>query len=219
LFELNEAFAAQTLFWGRELSLPDEKLHVNGGADKTGFLGETWIFDAAGWHALSIAGPSPRHGFGMATYASRVILFGGVDQQGFCDDTWHFDGSAWTQLPISGPDARFLPAVTAYQDNLLLYGGHDVHDAIDDTWRFDGKDWTKLDVAGPDSAEGFLLGSGAVTFNSAAILFGGDRASFFDQTWRFDGASWKELSSVLRPAPRTSPAMATLGGASTSGVQ
>jgi acetyl-CoA C-acetyltransferase len=32
LFELNEAFAAQSVAVGRELAIPDEKLNVNGGA-------------------------------------------------------------------------------------------------------------------------------------------------------------------------------------------
>jgi acetyl-CoA C-acetyltransferase len=32
LFELNEAFAAQSVAVGRELAVPDEKLNVNGGA-------------------------------------------------------------------------------------------------------------------------------------------------------------------------------------------
>jgi acetyl-CoA C-acetyltransferase len=32
LFELNEAFAAQSLACARELKIPDEKLNVNGGA-------------------------------------------------------------------------------------------------------------------------------------------------------------------------------------------
>ncbi len=32
LFELNEAFAAQSLYCARELGVPDEKLNVNGGA-------------------------------------------------------------------------------------------------------------------------------------------------------------------------------------------
>ncbi|HEY7956091.1 MAG TPA: acetyl-CoA C-acyltransferase, partial [Polyangia bacterium] len=32
LFELNEAFAAQSLYCARELGIPEEKLNVNGGA-------------------------------------------------------------------------------------------------------------------------------------------------------------------------------------------
>ena len=32
LFELNEAFAAQSVAVGRELAVPDDKLNVNGGA-------------------------------------------------------------------------------------------------------------------------------------------------------------------------------------------
>ncbi|MBV8446052.1 MAG: acetyl-CoA C-acyltransferase, partial [Candidatus Dormibacteraeota bacterium] len=32
LFELNEAFAAQSVAVGRELAIPDDKLNVNGGA-------------------------------------------------------------------------------------------------------------------------------------------------------------------------------------------
>jgi acetyl-CoA acyltransferase len=32
LFEINEAFAAQAFYCGRELGVPDDKLNVNGGA-------------------------------------------------------------------------------------------------------------------------------------------------------------------------------------------
>jgi acetyl-CoA acetyltransferase len=32
LFEINEAFAAQAAYCGRELAIPDDKLNVNGGA-------------------------------------------------------------------------------------------------------------------------------------------------------------------------------------------
>ena len=36
LFELNEAFAAQSVAVGRELAIPEDKLNVNGGATALG---------------------------------------------------------------------------------------------------------------------------------------------------------------------------------------
>ena len=42
LFEINEAFAAQAVYCGRELGVPDDKLNVNGGAIALGHpLGAT----------------------------------------------------------------------------------------------------------------------------------------------------------------------------------
>src|SRR5260370_941699 len=88
-----------------------------GGADKSGVLGDTWIWDGSGWQQQHpLASPPAREfawmGFDPAT--SRVVLFGGTtcappgvddpigceyqDTQTTLADTWTWDGSSSSQL-------------------------------------------------------------------------------------------------------------------------
>jgi hypothetical protein len=63
-------------------------------------LGDTWLFDAAGWrNATDPNGPSARGGVPAITYDSdrrKVVMYGGWGNDGALRDLWEWDGS-WTR--------------------------------------------------------------------------------------------------------------------------
>jgi hypothetical protein len=115
-----------------------------GGADNTGPLGDSWIWDgkAKTWTQLFPPASPPARGQASMAYDSRiqsVVLFSGVDHTNsiFFQDTWTWDGTNWNQIfPHTVPHNRYAAGIdydgTAH--SLVLFGGYSSGPAIGDTW-------------------------------------------------------------------------------------
>jgi len=102
-----------------------QELIVFGGTDSTGHtLGDTWAYDAHGWHQLAAAQQSPpaRAGAGFAfdEETDEDVLVGGHDGATHLDDTWTWNGGHWTRGVALDAPAHDATAVTVgYNRNQL----------------------------------------------------------------------------------------------------
>jgi hypothetical protein len=175
-------------------------------------LGDTWHYDANGWHPHTLAvQPTPRRG-AMATFdlqRQRVVLFGGAGSTQRFRDTWEFDGTAWTaRVTANAPSARNggMIAYDAGRRRIVLFGGEQPAPA-GDTWEFNGTDWARIVTANAPSPRMF----GAMVYAPArgrTVLFGGSTpTTLLGDTWEFDGVDWT-LVTVQGPSPRQLHTMA-----------
>ncbi len=152
----------------------DQYLLLFGGrtATGTGGLGDTWIYNASGWHELfpSVA-PSPRAFFAMAydPALSEVVLTGGGLGGGdspwtLYSDTWTYRAGVWTNITATagtGPGGRLFAglAPTPGGAALLLVGGSRSRDfegagavacpfTFPTEWTFTGGAWTEVRPTG-----------------------------------------------------------------------
>lgn len=123
-----------------------------GGANDTGFLGDTWI--AAGTRNTFVrmkptTSPSPRNGHRLAYDRLRktMVLFGGRDASRFLNDTWLWDGTNWRKAqPATSPTPRAFYGL-AFDDpsgDIFLVGGEGDSGSLTDTWRWNGSNWTSV---------------------------------------------------------------------------
>jgi N-acetylneuraminic acid mutarotase len=173
-----------------------ERVILFGGADSSGYLGDTWAYDynANTWtHLGPAASPAARYLHAMAydAQSERVILFGGEGASGVMGDTWAYDGSTWTQMsPATAPSARRSHgmAYDAQSDQIIVFGGADVHDVpLGDTWAYSYNTdaWTQLATDTTPSSRH----SPSVTYDAQSdrvVMFGGYGTDRLGDTWAFD---------------------------------
>ncbi len=193
-----------------------------GGADRSGVLGETWTFDASGWHERHPASsPSPREfaymGFDPAT--SLMVLFGGITcspPQGNvptgCEyqqvqtplhDTWTWDGRNWSQVQTRHAPATAafrhiggLAADMAHGDLLLVTWPTYSDQSSVETWTLKDGDWMQLHPAHTPRAA-YFSGPAYDSVTRGVVLTGGI-------TYWWDGADWRfELSDKTPSSPGT----------------
>jgi hypothetical protein len=185
-----------------------------GGADGTGIVGDTWLWDGVNWRQLTPAtSPPVRVNASMAVDSNgKVVLFGGF-RPGFgaLSDTWLWDGSNWTQAsPSTSPPGRYFASMAPdVNGNVLLFGGNGAMPALGDTWLWNGTNWTQ---PVPGSTPSGRAGAMTATADGTVVLFGGINAStlqFMNDTWRWNGSSWAADSPSTSPAARYGGGMAT----------
>jgi len=148
-----------------------------GGADRTGVLDETWIWDGKTWRRQSlIASPAPRQSPVMAfdPESRRIILYGG------------------NTCPSPKPDE---PIGCEYQKNST---------ALTDTWAWDGHGWSQL--AGPPGPQvrdfgGNEIGATADETRRQLILVahGVTDPDPSAETWIFHDGRWRQLHPLHAP--------------------
>jgi N-acetylneuraminic acid mutarotase len=197
------------------------KVLLFGGAGKSEFQSDTWIWDGTTWARLDVTGPSARAGMAMATLNGGVVLFGGVDEaDNDYDDTWTSDGSSWMRQNVAGPHARDSAGVATMGGVVVLFGGFDCNNCpptmvapcptsyFGDTWAWDGSSWAEVSVTGPSTRASPAMAA----LNGSIVLFGGFSGfRDLDDTWTWDGASWTRLD-VKGPSARNSAAMTAVDG-------
>jgi hypothetical protein len=179
----------------------DNEVVLFGGQNSGGYLGDTWVYSAAGaWTEIFPAtSPSARASAAMA-YDSEdnyTVLFGGRNSGGALGDTWEFVGGAWTALaPAISPSARYGAAIVDCPSNskgskgaqpevVLLVGGTDGSKLFGETWAFLGGQWTLLTASTPDIVPFSYGGLGndlddGVPVAFAGLAGGGPLADFWD---------------------------------------
>jgi len=119
------------------------------GADRPQtFLGDTWVWNGAGWRKAADDGPPGRYAHGMAfdEGAGVVLLYGGAaaHRDAPLGDMWQWDGTRWTQIRLSDPTPghRYQPVMVydRARDRTVLYGGIG---GPGDTWEWDGRRWRR----------------------------------------------------------------------------
>ncbi len=213
----------------------DGDLVLFGGTNGADYLGDTWIFNGTGWHALSVRGPSPRADAQASfdAYDGYVLVFGGssagpagaapqVDA-----DTWEFRAGVWENVtsqltiapaPTTGGVAVYDAAVSA----VVLYGGSSISSGgapgtcypNGGTWRYASGTWSEQGgVTAPPSA--ILPAGGDDGVDAAVVLYGGSqsvngRCVVTQETWAYTSGAWTNLTgpSVAAPLPRDGAAMA-----------
>ena len=115
-----------------------------GGQDRTGIVGDTWVYRPSGWTQLAPAHyPGSRLAEGLAFDAvlDRVVFFGGADSSNVYGDTWMWDGADWeVASSVPAPSYReamvMLPA--AGNGQLSVFGGAGVGGGtLADTYIYD----------------------------------------------------------------------------------
>jgi hypothetical protein len=117
------------------------KLVLFGGFESLlSILGDTWEFDATGWHERCKPTPcsvAPRflHGMAYDRQQQRVIMLAGTDSSGQArDDTFAFTGSTWEGITPGGgggPRSGHVIAFDAARNRMVLFGGRGAKDLAD----------------------------------------------------------------------------------------
>lgn len=188
-----------------------KKVVVFGGANQSGTLNETWVFDGAAWTqiATSIA-PVARSGAAMAydRRIRKVVLFGGSQGFGELSDTWLWDGatSSWTQAnPTTVPGGASGPIMfTDPADGRVdMFGGFRGRFYSRDTFQWTGADWKLLNLDETKSPypRSFAVVAGDPVRRNV-VVFGGISDNWVVQnTWTWDGRAWKQESPGTQPPP------------------
>jgi len=210
--------------WGAALTYDSAGgfLLLFGGRNSSNTLGDTWAFNATGWHPLS--SPSAPSGRAFASIAydpdlSAVVLFGGLTGGAIpttSNQTWLFDSTGWVDATgqFDSPPAARAWAAEAYDASdgyLLLFGGSSSPSSqvpLGGTWILSPRGWwnaSKPDAPGPTARLGASLAFDAST--GSLVLFGGAAASptepdaFPADTWSFAAGVWNDLSAGLAMHP------------------
>ena len=184
-----------------------------GGADTTGPLNETWVYDGTTWtHLHPMNSPPARLWAGMAFDAAhgQVVLFGGCPTGGptltYLNDTWLWDGVNWTNATSSGgPSGRQAPAMAYDPDfGVVLFGGSDtVPGALSDTWFWNGTSWSGAELSMNPTARRFASMS-FDSVNDELVLFGGDDGTNTkSDTWTYNLSGWFQPSPAHSPSARS----------------
>src|SRR5262249_41998629 len=148
------------------------------GQDNGNSNGETWTWDGAAWHSLTLAtAPSARYAPAMAydPVRDQVVLFGGIGtgvSAAVQGDTWIWDHKTqmWSQptVLVSPPPRRYASmAWDPARGTLVLYGGLGTQ-SLDDAWQWDGQRWSALGIAsGPGVRQTYAL---ATSPDGAGVL-------------------------------------------------
>ena len=169
------------------------------------------------WQELSVIGPSPRWGHGLAYDGARerVVLFGGWPGPNSVIDseTWEWDGVQWELVAPVGAGPRawiyFGMAYDAARELTVVHGGYtnqvmDACGAVDHssaTWGWDGTEWVLLSCEGP-AARGLALAYDSERDRMVTVTGYPSSAD----TWEWDGEHW-ELITSEGPPPRTNYAL------------
>jgi hypothetical protein len=175
-----------------------------GGADDSGELSDTWIWDGTSWTQQNVTGPSARESPAGALLNGTVMLFGGTSS-GDLDltDTWTWDGSAWHAFTGAGPTSSVNGLASTLGSNIVFLGGDS---GSASTWLWNGTAWTLATNYGPINT----IGWAATTLNDAVLLVGNDAL------WGYTAsAGWNQNSAddgvPEIQNPGQSPNAATLG--------
>jgi hypothetical protein len=122
---------------------------------------ETWTWTGVVWERLSVLGPTPRYGAGMAYDESRgmTILFGGDSNLVRFSDTWLLGGGVWSEGGSAGPSARYGHRMVfdSARGEIVLFGGRPCPTSGD---AVDGQTWIFREAlrhcAADTNADGFL---------------------------------------------------------------
>lgn len=142
---------------GRGTTTTTTPVPTSVGGEKT--LGDTWIWNGAGWTASSAAGPPARSGAAMAwdSTSGSTVLFSGETSPAdsltptLASDTWTWDGSAWApQKPPASPPPRYEAVITdePLAGGLVLTDGEGTSGALSDGWVWSGGNWVQARVTG-----------------------------------------------------------------------
>lgn len=173
-----------------------------GGSEPAGEVGDTWLWDGAGWRHPIVTEPPARWraAFAYDPVRQRAVLFGGLQSNVRLADTWEWDGTAWTQaLPAGSPSARDY-ATMGYDPlggQILLWGGMRDVGGPTETWAWDGTTWTDLTATagGPTGELGTLVSAPGLGGAWLVDLF----SAATHQGWQWDGAAFVGPTSLPWP--------------------
>ena len=192
-----------------------------GGANGTAAFGDTWLWNATGWHSLATPiAPSPRAYTAMAfdPALNGVVAFGGATRSGgTLNDTWLLSGTRWinvSTLEGPAPPARAFAgaAYDAQAGAVLVYGGaQSAGDALalGDLWTLDATGWhdrTPSSLSSP--TPGPRQGSACVDLPAlgGVVLVGGttsasDGALSPQGTWLYANGAWQDVTAQVGSGP------------------
>jgi len=131
-------------------------------------LGDTYVWNGAGWKALP---PGPEifgHAMGYDAKRARLVVVGGrTATSNTLNDVWEFDGTTWTKV-ASGPPASLDLAIAydAKNNEMVAYLGN-----TNQTWTYDGTTWTnRMPSVGPNVQEPVMAYVPAL---ERVVMFGG----------------------------------------------
>ncbi|MBK8980161.1 MAG: hypothetical protein IPM29_30030 [Planctomycetes bacterium] len=194
-----------------------------GGELASGYSGETWLFDGAGWQQSHAPGPTARAGMAAAfdTIRSEVVLFSGWNGTGYESDTWvyEFGRDIWrnvtppVQPPLrEGARAVYIPG----RAEVLLFGGRSRNAAttivFDDTWSWNGVSWNQYLPRYrplPRYGHSMVFYPAATPSGTGVLLFGGEvQGGVSNELWSWDGFTWSRVSTTKVPPARSFASMA-----------
>ncbi|HZU60389.1 MAG TPA: hypothetical protein VE983_05455 [Solirubrobacteraceae bacterium] len=187
------------------------------GAPAPEVLGDTWTFDAGGWHDRHPADNPPGSVDPSMAYdpVTRTVL---LYETGATQSLWSWNGSDWSQrrraqLPPNmiatplgvDPINRHLVALAPATEDLVggLIG-----------WAWDGRSWSPSWAAGPPAQPGGGLvwdprsrselyfdypgGTSSCPSGSCSADTTGSRES---QNWLWNGTAWRRMTVTAAPHP------------------
>jgi hypothetical protein len=163
--------------------------------------GETWEWNASGWHKASTTGPPNQHSASMAydPKRQRTVMFGG-SRFGLSYDklteTWEWDGSQWHYFATANNEppegARPPMAWNEKMQQLQLYEGGQGR-----VWTWNGAKWSVVATGGPRKSEYSICGMAYDSVHECMLVVGGRKASDAivqdRQTWAWSGTTWSRF--------------------------
>jgi subtilisin family serine protease len=188
------------------------QLVLFGGINATGgTLGDTWVWEGAGWRQITGPMPPTRFVVSMASEPTRgrAVMFGGFTGSTVRGDTWTFNGTAWTQHTVTGPSARggHAMAYDARRDRVVLFGGQTAPNVLSrETWEWVDNAWALVTTNGPAARRDFAM----AYRNGRVVLYGGAAGNdVLGDTWELEGAEWVQTAAGCPQPPRFAHAMTT----------
>jgi outer membrane protein assembly factor BamB len=156
-----------------------------GGRFGPAVLGDTWMFAAGAWTAVTTPGPEPRYAGGLVynPTSGAWLLTGGIGASGHAlGSTWLFSSGNWTNVSATagtGPGARsnFVAAFYGPGAYSLVFGGSKANGQLaNDSWKFANGAWTSLSREFPGPGR-YLASSAYDAVDNEVVLFGGQTSS------------------------------------------
>jgi hypothetical protein len=180
-------------------SLGGKVVLFGGRGGPTGFLSDTWVFDAGAWTQLAPAtSPFGRANGVLIEHGGRAILTGGVGRPPsgsiqVVGETWAFDGATWSELAgVAIPGRQGLSGAVA-GDRVVVFGGSTTSvGRLDDGYALGASGaWTELPKAPAARRDASMTAVGDV-----AYLTGGSTPGASDEVIRIDGAAWETVGTL-----------------------
>ncbi|TKJ42215.1 hypothetical protein CEE37_00635 [candidate division LCP-89 bacterium B3_LCP] len=183
----------------------DDQVFVHGGANNSGYLGDSWIYDLSQntWTEVTPVGVNPeaRHYHGIARLGTeQALIFGGLKESGgYINDTWLYDKitNTWTNMqPIEPiPHQRRTHAMSYLgDDQVILFGGEYLSGFYEDTWVYNVSEnaWSlDSNSVTPGLRARHRMCETDVGGSSYIVMFGGWLDGNNDnQTWTFGGGDY-----------------------------
>ena len=165
-------------------------------------LGDTWLFDGAGWTPVQGPGPPPRADHALLAIDGALVLVGGREADGPAGSIWRFEGSGWSASgsPAGHPGEMQRPVYDAVARQIIS----PAPPGATLPWLDDGPGprWHVRPPPPPSAPSARVEFAAGATPDGALLVGGLDlEAGLRSDTWRWDGWRWRPVAEGCDDGP------------------